>query len=315
MNMKGNIMHISNDEKKNNILASIAKGRTNIDRIKFLFHFEDDSIDHSHNIRLLHFTHNYEKFMKNLHRDNVKIFNSNIGPKGNLKHLSFRTVENMKISHLVSILDWTEDVIVPKEFRTEIDNNIIYRIQIGQSTENIISDEEVVDQLIEDDEIVLNGGDDIFIHHEIDIKSIKDVYWSESLFRAIFFLKNKGFYLGINNPCTQDAIQELKSYIDEDEVMMLHKDTIKVDNFDCNFARIIKMNLQEPLSDIIKTKYVPPKKKINKSVNVAKKYLQPEKEDLPADETIKTPEIKPLSKKKVKEVGEVLASSDNIKDQ
>ena len=280
------------EDKINNILKSIPKGRTNIADVKYLFHFEDDSVDHSYNIRLLHFTPHCAKFMKNLHAENVKIFNANIGPKGDLKHLSFRTVENMKIAHNVSILDWTPNVVVPKEFGSDIDNKIIYRIQIGVSEENIISDEEVAMQLVEDGETVLQDGEGLYIHHSIDNKSIKDCYWSESLFRAIFFLKNKGFYLGINHPNAQDAIAELKLYMEEDEVMLMSNDTLKIDNFDCNFARIIKTNLQEPLTDIIKTVYVPTKKKINRSVNVAKKYVQLEKEDLPVDETIKTPTFK-----------------------
>lgn len=260
--------------KEQSLLELIDKDRTNISSIKFLTHYE---LAKEKGNQLVHLRDDIQKFMLQLRADDPLI-ETRIDENGEFSNFLFR-LKNSKILNSVNILSYVS-ADLPFELKGDLsDGTKIFTIKFFSAIKNEI-DESQVDDLVENDEIVIME-DEKYLHIQIeDIKSIEK-YWTENIFKAIYFLKKKGFYTGLNDPDKKANIELLKEFAQEEIIYMFSRENLKIDNLkNINMAQICVRNLPNNLNTLLKIKYKKFQNRVKKPVSLNTKFLNSSEEKI-----------------------------------
>lgn len=273
-----------NEEQGKEQLSSLQLvnlGRTNINQVKFLSHYEFNG-----NQKILKtLSKEPNLFLANLYKVKYQIFDAKIASIGEILNFKLRINESQNINE-VNILTYAGNTFIPREMRGFVpDESIIYTICF-YSAKKIEIDAEQVEEYVNNDNLVICDND---VYYHIVLGESVERYWTEDPIKAIFHLKSLGFFIGANDPNIKENIELLKSYAEEDEILMTSSEPIDIENFDSSIAIITKRKINWKLSDVIQFKYKPYIKKIPKKVNLLNKYKTTEPSDLKPDEI--SPEI------------------------
>ena len=282
------------DQKKAKLttLELVNFGRTNINQVKFLSHYE-----HNGSQKILKsLAKDPTLFLANLYKIKYQIFDAKIAPIGEILNFKLRINGSQNINE-INILPYLGNAFIPKEVRGFIpDEEIIYTIRF-YSAKKIEIEPEQVNEYVEMENLVLYEDEKYF--HIILGESVEKG-WVEDPIKGIFYLKSLGFYIGANDPNIKENIELLKSYGSEEEILMSATEPINIDDFDTSIAIIEKRKINWKLSDSIQFKFKVFGKKIPKKINVLNKYKTLEENGLLPDkiseevEKLKMPRKPPI---------------------
>lgn len=257
-------------------LQLVNLGRTNINQVKFLSHYE-----FSGNQKILKtLSKDPNLFLANLYKMKYQIFDAKIASIGEILNFKLRINESQNINE-VNILTYAGNTFIPREVRGfEPDESIIYTIRF-YSAKKIEIDADQVEDYVNNDNLVICDNE---IYYHIVLGESVERYWVEDPIKAIFHLKSLGFFIGANDPNVKENIELLKSYTKEDEILMTSSEPIDIENFDSSIAIITKRKINWKLSDSIQFKFKQFVKKIPKKVNLLNKFKTSEPSDLQPDE-------------------------------
>lgn len=276
-------MYIENNLKdtteKENILSLISRGRTNIESVKILTHYEfvNDSKLRFHNI-----TDKIQDFQKNISEKEYNIFEAVISENGDISNYKLRLNDNRQILNEVNILNYVTSE-VPREMKNkyEVNDTHIYIIRYFNFEKKVIQEEDV-DAIIDDGGLVIQENGD-FIFLEKNYKNSIQKYWTEDPLKAIFKLKKDGFYLGTNSPDINENLELLNEFIYEDEIIMFTNQNIVINKMKINAAEIEKVKIPFKLSEIIKKKFQKRDNYIPRQKSVVSLYKTNEPQDFNVD--------------------------------
>ena len=282
------------DQKKVKLttLELVNFGRTNINQVKFLSHYE-----HNGSQKILKsLAKDPTLFLANLYKIKYQIFDAKIAPIGEILNFKLRINGSQNINE-INILPYLGNAFIPKEVRGFIpDEEAIYTIRF-YSAKKIEIEPEQVNEYVEMENLVLYEDEKYF--HIILGESVEKG-WVEDPIKGIFYLKSLGFYIGANDPNVKENIELLRSYGSEEEILMSATEPINIDDFDASIAIIEKRKINWKLSDSIQFKFKTFGKKIPKKINVLNKYKTLEENGLLPDkiseevEKLKMPRKPPI---------------------
>ena len=271
-------MKLSDDlelpKEEQSLLELINKDRTNISSIKFLTHSE---LVKDKNNQLVHLTYDVPKFMLRLRLEHPLI-ETRIDEDGEFSNFLFR-LKNSNILNSVNILKYAHSD-VPFELRSITDGTKIFTIKFYAAIKNEVP-EERVEALVDQDEVVIME-EEKYIHVEFsDFHSIEK-YWTEDVYKAIYFLKRQGFYTGLNDPDRKNNMELLKEFAAEDTFYMFAKNPLTIDNLkNVTMAQVTVRTLPTNLKYLIKKKYKQFQNKVKRPENLNSKFSQKGEEQLP----------------------------------
>ena len=268
-------MKLSNNEENAKVQEEIAllelinKDRTNINTLKFLTHYE---LSKEKNNSIVHLTSDVKKFMVQLRNDDPLI-ETRIDEEGDFSNFLFR-LKNSKILNSVNILKYITSE-VPFELRSVPDGSKIYIIKYYAAYKQEISEEES-DVLVDNDELVIME-EERFIH--IDYKDEKSLekYWTDSVYKAIYYLKKQGFYTGLNHPDKAVNINLLKEYASEEVIYLFARNPITIDNLkNITMVQITERTIPTNLKFLIKKKFKKFQNKIKRVQSLNSRFISDE---------------------------------------
>ena len=248
-----------------NLLELINKDRTNINNIKFLTHYE---LSKELGNPLVHLTYEVQKFMLQLRLDNPLI-ETTIDEDGGFSNFLFR-LKNSKILNSVNILKYINGE-VPYELRSIPDGTKIYIIRFYAATKEEVKEEEV-DALVDDGKLVIQEDDKYILINYNDKDSIEK-YWTEDIYKAIYAIKKKGFYIGLNDPDKKANMELLKEYKDEELLYLFARNPLTIDNLKyVTMAQIEMRTLPTNLNFLLKKKFKKFQNKIGRPQSINSKF-------------------------------------------
>ena len=252
-------------EEEINLLELIGKDKTNINSVRFLTHYElGKEIENP----LVHLSGDIQKFMVQL-RLEEPLIETTIDEDGSFSNFLFR-LKNSKILNSVNILKYIS-ADIPHELRTITDGNKIYIIRFYAAIKNEVQEEEL-DSLIDDGQLVIQE-EDKFIHIKYNDRESIEKYWSEDIYKAIFAVKKKGFYMGLNDPDKKANIELLKEYNQEDTIYLFAKNPVTIDNLkNVTLAQIKVRTIPVNLKHLLRKKFKKYQNKIKKVDSIMSKY-------------------------------------------
>lgn len=266
------------------MINNINRGRTNILDVKFLSQYEKIQ----ENIVLLGLNQKPEEFLKLFFGKKYSILDARISESGMIQNFKIR-YENTLNEY--NVLNYGGSTFLPKEFRDfEVHENYIYTIRFW-SARKIPVTEDMVESLVEDNQMVI-GEDNNYWH--IMLGDSIETHWVEDPYKAIFFLKSLGFYIGANDPNHKENIKIIKEYGSEDEILMSSLEPVIIDNITSSIAIITKRKISWNLSDSIQFRFREYQKKTPRKINPMNKLkvqesdLEPDQID-PRIDKLKTP--------------------------
>lgn len=270
--------NINNFQEEISLLELINKDRTNINSLRFLTHYE---LTKPKRNLLVHLTYDVQKFMLKL-RSEDPLIETRIDEDGEFSNFLFR-LKNSKILNSVNILKYV-NADLPYELRSISDGTKIYTIKFFAAIKEEIESEEEIDQLVDQDELVICDEERYFhVQHE-DEKSLEK-YWTEDVFKAIYFLKKKGFYTGLNDPDKKANLELLREVAQENEIYMFIKNPVNIDNLkNITMAQITVRTLPTNLGLLLKKKFKKFQNRVKKPVNLQTKFQAQEKQEFFPDE-------------------------------
>lgn len=263
-------------EDEINLLEFINKDKTTINSLKFLTHYElAKEIENP----LVHLSADVLKFMSQLRIENPLI-ETTIDEDGSFSNFLFR-LKNSNILNSVNILKYiTADI--PYDLKTLTEGNKIYIIRFFSAVKDEVKEEEV-DNLIDEGQLVIQE-EDKFIHIKYNDRESIEKYWTEDIFKAIFAVKKKGFYIGLNDPDKKANMELLKEYADEDTVYLFAKNPITIDNLkNVTLAQIRVRTIPVNLKHLLRKKFKKYQNKIKKPEPIMSKYKSEEDKILVPD--------------------------------
>ena len=262
-------LKLSNEVEQGNnqvsLLELINKDRTNIDSVKFLTHYE---LGREYDNPLVHLTYDVQKFMLQLRLDNPLI-ETTIDENGGFSNFLFR-LKNSKILNSVNILKYINGE-VPYELRSIPDGTKIYIIRFYAATKEEVKEEEV-DALVDDGKLVIQEDDKYILINYNDKDSIEK-YWTEDIYKAIYAIKKKGFYIGLNDPDKKANMELLKEYKDEELLYLFARNPLTIDNLKyVTMAQIEMRTLPTNLNFLLKKKFKKFQNKIGRPQSINSKF-------------------------------------------
>lgn len=249
------------------LLELINKDRTNINSIKFLTHSE---LVKDKNNQLVHLTYDVQKFMLQLRAENPLI-ETRIDEDGEFSNFLFR-LKNSNILNSVNILKYIQ-ADIPYELKSVSDGTKIYTIKFFAAIKNEITEEEC-DKLVENDEVVIME-EEKFLHIEFSDFHSLEKYWTEDVYKAIYFLKKKGFYTGLNDPDKKVNMELLREFASEDTFYLFTRNPITIDNLkNVTMAQVQVRTLPTNLKCLLKKKFKKFQNKVKKPENLNSKFSQ-----------------------------------------
>lgn len=249
------------------LLELINKDRTNINSIKFLTHSE---LVKDKNNQLVHLTYDVQKFMLQLRAENPLI-ETRIDEDGEFSNFLFR-LKNSNILNSVNILKYIQ-ADIPYELKSVSDGTKIYTIKFFAAIKNEITEEEC-DELVENDEVVIME-EEKFLHIEFSDFHSLEKYWTEDVYKAIYFLKKKGFYTGLNDPDKKVNMELLREFASEDTFYLFTRNPITIDNLkNVTMAQVQVRTLPTNLKCLLKKKFKKFQNKVKKPENLNSKFSQ-----------------------------------------
>ena len=249
------------------LLELINKDRTNINSIKFLTHSE---LVKDKNNQLVHLTYDVQKFMLQLRAENPLI-ETRIDEDGEFSNFLFR-LKNSNILNSVNILKYIQ-ADIPYELKSVSDGTKIYTIKFFAAIKNEITEEEC-DELVENDEGVIME-EEKFLHIEFSDFHSLEKYWTEDVYKAIYFLKKKGFYTGLNDPDKKVNMELLREFASEDTFYLFTRNPITIDNLkNVTMAQVQVRTLPTNLKCLLKKKFKKFQNKVKKPENLNSKFSQ-----------------------------------------
>ena len=249
------------------LLELINKDRTNINSIKFLTHSE---LVKDKNNQLVHLTYDVQKFMLQLRAENPLI-ETRIDEDGEFSNFLFR-LKNSNILNSVNILKYIQ-ADIPYELKSVSDGTKIYTIKFFAAIKNEITEEEC-DELVENDEVVIME-EEKFLHIEFSDFHSLEKYWTEDVYKAIYFLKKKGFYTGLNDPDKKVNMELLREFASEYTFYLFTRNPITIDNLkNVTMAQVQVRTLPTNLKCLLKKKFKKFQNKVKKPENLNSKFSQ-----------------------------------------
>ena len=263
--MKLSNENLDSNREEQSLLELIGKDRTNIENIKFLTHYE---LSKEKDNPLVHLTYDIQKFMLQLRLDNPLI-ETTIDEDGGFSNFLFR-LKNSKILNSVNILKYiTTDI--PSELKSISDGTKIYIIKFFSALK-----EEVLEKDVED---LVDNGELVILENEKYIKLVYndrdsiEKYWSEDIYKAMFSLKKKGFYMGLNDPDKKANMEALKEYVNDETVFLFARNPVTIDNLkNVTMVQIQMRTLPTNLNFLLKKKFKKFQNKVPKPINIHNRY-------------------------------------------
>lgn len=248
------------------LLELINKDRTNIQNVKFLTHYE---LSKDFGNPLVHLTYDVQKFMLQLRLDNPLI-ETTIDEDGGFSNFLFR-LKNSKILNSVNILKYVTAESIPYELRSVTNGTKIYIIRFFAATKEEVPDEDV-EALVDDGKLVIMENDKYIKIDYNDNESIEK-YWTEDVYKAIFAVKKKGFYIGLNDPDKKANLELLKEYAEEDTIYLFARNPMKIDNLkNVTLAQITMRTLPTNLNFLLKKKFKKYQNKVGRPASISSSY-------------------------------------------
>ena len=275
MKLSVNEESIPKDEQS--LLELINKDRTDINEVKFLSHYE---LSKDKNNTLVHLTSDVKKFMIQL-RNDQPLIETRIDSDGEFSNFLFR-LKNSKILNSVNILKYITSEI-PFELRSIPDGSKIYTIKYFAAYKEEITEEEC-DELVENDELVIME-EEKYIHIQYNDEKSLEKYWSDSVFKAVYFLKKQGFYTGLNHPDKNVNLELLREYTEEPVVYMFARNPLDIDNLkNITVVQITERTIPTNLKFLIKKKYKKFQNRVKKIQPLTSRFVSTKEHDLVPDE-------------------------------
>lgn len=275
-------MEISTETKKEenlDILKFINRGQTTINELIFLTQYEISGLTK----KLRCITNEVNNHMISIRNLDYGITNAIIDRDGMISNFNFRAKDKMGILNEINLLKYI-DAQIPNEIKgvKEVDPNFIYLIKFVE-VEKIQVDESDVEKIQDQDGLVIMENEDYF-SLVYDEKDTKEKYWTEDIYKAIFYLKSLGFYLGLNDPDPEVNTEILKDLADEDILILLRERNIELDKNVVNMGIIQRIKIPTNLRNLIKKKYVKKYNNFNKPKNLSVVYKAQEQVELAVDD-------------------------------
>ena len=275
MKLSVNEESIPKDEQS--LLELINKDRTDINEVKFLSHYE---LSKDKNNTLVHLTSDVKKFMIQL-RNDQPLIETRIDSDGEFSNFLFR-LKNSKILNSVNILKYITSEI-PFELRSIPDGSKIYTIKYFAAYKEEITEEES-DELVENDELVIME-EEKYIHIQYNDEKSLEKYWSDSIFKAVYFLKKQGFYTGLNHPDKNVNLELLREYTEEPVVYMFARNPLDIDNLkNITVVQITERTIPTNLKFLIKKKYKKFQNRVKRIPPLTSRFVSTKEHDLVPDE-------------------------------
>lgn len=237
------------------ILKFIDKGQTNINDLIFLTQYE---VNFNKILRCI--TNEVQQHMTSISTIDYGITDAVIDKDGTISNFHFRAKDKMSILNEINILKYI-DSILPNEIKGfyEVDPNFIFVIKFVEIKKMEVTEKESIE--IADDGGIVIIENDKYQHITYKEKNVQEKYWTENIYKAIFYLKSLGFYLGLNDPSPEVNIEILKEIAEEDFMILLKEHSILIDKIPVNMGMIQRIKIPTNLTNLLKKKYT---KRINK---------------------------------------------------
>lgn len=273
------ISTVTKKEENLDILKFINRGQTTINELIFLTQYEISGLTK----KLRCITNEVNNHMISIRNLDYGITNAVIDRDGMISNFNFRAKDKMGILNEINLLKYI-DAQIPNEIKgvKEVDPNFIYLIKFVE-VEKIQVDESDVEKIQDQDGLVIMENEDYF-SLVYDEKDIKEKYWTEDIYKAIFYLKSLGFYLGLNDPDPEVNTEILKDLADEDILILLRERNIELDKNVVNMGIIQRIKIPTNLRNLIKKKYVKKYNNFNKPKNLSVVYKAQEQVELAVDD-------------------------------
>ena len=127
---------------------------------------------------------------------------------------------------------------------------------------------------MEKDEVVIME-EEKFLHIEFSDFHSLEKYWTEDVYKAIYFLKKKGFYTGLNDPDKKVNMELLREFASEDTFYLFTRNPITIDNLkNVTMAQVQVRTLPTNLKCLLKKKFKKFQNKVKKPENLNSKFSQ-----------------------------------------
>ena len=253
-------------EKSFDILKLIDRGQTDINDLVFLTQYE---VNFNKILRCV--TNEVNQHMTSISTIDYAITDAIIDKDGTISNFHFRAKDKMSILNEINILKYI-DSILPNEIKGfyEIDPNFIYVIKFIEVKKMEVTEEES-EAIIDEGGIVIIENDK-YQHLTYKERLVQEKYWTENIYKAIFYLKSLGFYLGLNDPTPEVNIEILKEFSKEDFIILLKEHNIIIDKIPVNMGIIQRIKIPTNLTNLLKKKYVKRISKFQKPKNLSAIY-------------------------------------------
>lgn len=257
---------VATREKSFDILKLIDRGQTDINDLVFLTQYE---VNFNKILRCV--TNEVKQHMISISTIDYAITNAIIDKDGIISNFQFRAKDKMSILNEINILKYI-DSILPNEIKGfyEVDPNFIFVIKFVEVKKIEVSEKES-EAIIDDGGIVVLENEK-YQHLTYKEKNIQEKYWTENIYKAIFYLKSLGFYLGLNDPSPEVNVEILKEFAGEDVLILLKEQSIDIDKIPVNMGIIQRVKIPTNLTYLLKKKYVKRMNNFPKPKNLSALY-------------------------------------------